>query len=47
MKNRYYGMKAYALKIFSTCYHDKSQTLCRELFFISIFYIFLKSQGNY
>ena len=47
MKNRYYEMKAYPLKIFETYYHDKFQKLCPKNFFISIFLHFVKSQGIY
>ena len=32
MKNRHYEIEAYALKIFSICYHDTFQRLCRKLF---------------
>ena len=37
MKNRYYEMKAHALKIFRTYYPDKFQKLCRTFFLLSIF----------
>ena len=47
MKNRYYEMKAYALKIFQMYYHDKFQKLCQNFFLLAFFLHFVKSQGIY